>query len=167
MWSSWKSTTFINWLLSTIVPFLVYLKTMKLFRTFRTNFNRIGISANEPIINRKSVLSYLFFGLNSIFYFAFLFHEAKSFREYTDSIYMTTATLLFAISFTIVSLIGHKIFSLIEFAEKFFGESELQYHRIQLWFGIVKVIFLFIFRINTHEFECKLYRNISTNRKME
>lgn len=98
---------------------------MKLFQTFQINLARIGVSSNEPLVNGKLLLSYLFFGLNNIFYCVFLFHQAENFREYTDSIYMSAATMIYTITFTILALTSQKIFSLIEFAEKFFCAREL------------------------------------------
>lgn len=139
--------------------------TMKLFETFQTNLTRMGVSSNESLINGKLLLSYLFFGLNNIFYCVFLFHGADNFREYTDSMYMSVATMLYTIAFTIVVSTSQKIFSLIEFAQFFFFERKLA---SELRFGLKRQpIFFFIFRNNVRGVECWLYGNIWTNGKME
>lgn len=97
---------------------------MKLFQILQTNLARLGVGSNLPPINGKLALSYLFFISNNVFYCVFFIHGANNFKEYTDSLYNSTGTILYTIIFTIVVLTAPKIFTLIEFAELFFDESE-------------------------------------------
>ena len=100
---------------------------MRLFEEVQRNFAVLGISsiaANQNSFNCRTVIGLLTFGSSTFLHLVFLFHEAKTFGEYTDNIYMTTATVATAVCFINVILNMNKVFQYIESLDEIVNKSE-------------------------------------------
>lgn len=92
---------------------------MELFKIFRKNFAMVGIISKAiPIQSREIKLSFSMNYSFSILSWMFLVCEAKTFIEYTTAIYVASALIVVAISFTIVIFHIQNIFEFIEKCEK-------------------------------------------------
>lgn len=91
---------------------------MKLFQMIRD----FGASANDRF-NGKVLKASFLYGFNSILNCAFLFHKAKTFREYTDDIFMTSATIVITISFITVIVKMSRLFKFISRCERISEKS--------------------------------------------
>lgn len=98
---------------------------MKLFQTVQRNFAALGIRTNQPKFNKNLAKSCFIYYFSFFMSIRFLFFEAKTFLEYTSSIYLTTALLVIFTYFTIFILKLEKFFELIDNLEKFFDKSIL------------------------------------------
>lgn len=95
---------------------------MKLFQTIRENIRLLGINQNDRFSGKILKASFLY-GFNSILNCAFLFHKARTFREYTDDIYMTSATIVITISFITVIVKMSRLFKFINRCERIAEKS--------------------------------------------
>lgn len=92
---------------------------MKLFQTIREYIQ----DQNDRISGKIFKASFLY-GFNSILNCAFLFHKAKTFREYTDDIYMTSATIVITFSFVMVIVKMSRLFKFINRCERITEKSK-------------------------------------------
>lgn len=100
---------------------------MKVLQTVQNNLEIIGISSiqsKQKIYNRKALLYLLLCGTLIIMNCVFLIDVAQSFKEYTDSIYITSVSV--AVFFSLLLLISRmaNLFELIDNFEKLVDERE-------------------------------------------
>lgn len=96
-------------------------RKMKIFQTIREAFNSIGINQNDR--KGKIFKASFLYGFNSILNCAFLFHKAKTYRQYTDNIFMTSATIIISISFITVIVKMSRLFKFINRCERISEKS--------------------------------------------
>lgn len=84
----------------------------------------LGHSSTINQLNGKTLISFFILGSDIFSHFVYLFNEAGSFRDYTDSIYLTTANLAIAICFTILVFQMKNIIELIDGVQKVVDNSE-------------------------------------------
>lgn len=94
---------------------------MKLFQFLQKKLSLMGIIPNQEqnqLFNGRIQIGFVcFWGINTS-NVMILFHKAKSFNEYTDSIFVTAATTGVAVNYTIMMFNKTKWFKFIEFAEE-------------------------------------------------
>lgn len=98
---------------------------MKLFEIVRRNFAILGISPHKHPFNRNSLETFFICGLSCILCGVFLICNANTFREYTESIYMTTMQMVIASIFTIVVVKTSKLFQFVDDFEKYIENRKL------------------------------------------
>lgn len=103
---------------------------MKILQTVQMNLETLGISSiqsAQAFYNGKALLYLLLCGSLIIMNCVFLIDVAKSFEEYTDSIYIASVSV--AVFFSLLFLISRmaSLFELIDNLEKIVDESEYQY----------------------------------------
>lgn len=149
---------------------------MKIFQTIQKNLEIFGISSVQPAqtyCNRKILLYLLSCGSLIIMNCIFLIHVAKSFKEYTDSIYITSVSVALFVSFSFLIRRIANLFEFIDSLEKIINDSEysnyicwIRYSKIisniQIWKK--KKIYL---RIGMCRIQRKIWKDQSRNRKME
>lgn len=95
---------------------------MKLFQIIQSKFAVLGITQTQSIqkqpFNQKILLAYFIYCFGWISSAVFLFQRANTFEEYTNNIYVTSATAIIIFCFTVVVLKMSKLFGLIEKCEK-------------------------------------------------
>lgn len=97
-------------------------KKMKLFQTVREYIHAVGINQSDRFSGKIFKASFLY-GFNSILNCAFLFHKAKTYRQYTDDIFMTSATIIISISFITVIVKMSRLFKFINRCERISEKS--------------------------------------------
>lgn len=100
---------------------------MKIFETVQNNLEILGISltqSKQSFYNGKASLYLLLSGTLIIMNCVFLIDVAQSFKEYTDSSYITSVSV--AVFFSLLFLISRmaNLFELIDNFEKVVDESE-------------------------------------------
>lgn len=76
---------------------------MKIFQSTMKFLAVLGLTAESRPFNMRNLLSLIVFEVLVLSCLAFLFFEAKTFRDYTESIYFSsTAILMFLISLTFI-----------------------------------------------------------------
>lgn len=105
-----------------------YLPKIKVLQIAQKNFARIGICpivVSKPYAFDRKVLMITFLICSSaISDLMYIFHEAKSFSEYTRSIYMCFVCILETFIYGCTFLEAKKLFEIIEFGENFINTSE-------------------------------------------
>lgn len=90
---------------------------MKLFQIIRKKFAVLGISPANSIqkypLNPKLVLVYFIYGATWSSSALFLYRKANTFEEYTNNIYVTSATAMIIITYTVVVTKMSKFFTYI------------------------------------------------------
>lgn len=97
---------------------------MQLFQSNQKSFEMMGLSSNLHRFNFKALMTFLLYWTLSILYGTFTLLEANEFREYMDSVYLTSATTVMAISFMIFVWKTEDIFHLIHEIEEIVEMSE-------------------------------------------
>ena len=97
---------------------------MKIAQKARKYMVSLGIGPDGDRLNQKILLTTSIYSLSNILLFVFLVHDAKSFREYIDSIYTISATILVLLSFINVVNQRVKIFKTIEIFENLIEMSK-------------------------------------------
>lgn len=105
------------------------MKKMQLFQSVQMNLAILGICPSQSMqiscgFNGKMLKVAFFHGLSGILSCLFFVYEAHTFREYTDSIYMTSATIMVILYFLILILKMAKLFEFIDDFEKVISDSE-------------------------------------------
>lgn len=100
---------------------------MKILQTVQNNLEILGISSiqsKQAFCNGKVLLCLLLCGLLIVMNCVFLIDVAQSFKEYTDSIYITSVSV--AVFSSLVFFIGKmsKLFEMIDSFEKIVDESK-------------------------------------------
>lgn len=100
---------------------------MKILISNQEYFATLGISRHHAVqcqrFNAKALLNLLVFGLGVISCNGFLCYEAKIFKDYTESIYFTSANLATATIFLIIIWNKEKFFDFVDGWEKCVEES--------------------------------------------
>lgn len=84
----------------------------------------LGISSKQSLANVKYVAAELILISHPCWDCAFFINEAKTFREYTYSIFFFSTTSMVAACFTILATKRKHIFKLVEIGEKLVEKSE-------------------------------------------
>lgn len=84
----------------------------------------MGVSHSASLINVKFLVALFFNVVNVSGNFAFLFHEANSFLEYANSIFLTSTVTTVAVCFLMMALSRELIFETIGSFEKLIEKSE-------------------------------------------
>lgn len=105
---------------------------MKLFQSIQKCFSILGISSNQSRFNGRMVSAFIVFSLGVIISTISLFIGTKTFKEYTDEIYVACAAILFVILFTNMIRKMEKLFELIDSFEMLVEKSELKFQVINL-----------------------------------
>lgn len=103
-------------------------KRMKLFELHKENLEILGIHANQQhaFHGMKIQIAHLALYVGSILGTIFFFSQIKSFRDYTDSIYTTSAIIGITISFTHITFQTDKLFQFIENCQKLMDNRKLK-----------------------------------------
>lgn len=101
---------------------------MLLFRIIQTKFGILGVtlaqSMQELPFNRRIILVYFIHGNALASGVTFLLKKANTFEEYTNNIYMTSASAMIMFCYTIVVSRMAKLFEFINEAEKTVDQGE-------------------------------------------
>lgn len=101
---------------------------MKVFQTTQKNFVAAGINSNLVLqsipLNARIFMGLSMLGLNIICNLLYTFYDAKTFAEYTGSIFMTAAAALILLILLIIVLVMEKLFTLIDNCENIVNTSE-------------------------------------------
>lgn len=94
---------------------------MKLFQITQKNLAILGIDRNQSTqkhpFNGRILLGFFLFGLFIILTSTFFFHEASSFREYTETIYTLSGTIACTVAFTSTIFKMKMLFNFIAMSE--------------------------------------------------
>lgn len=104
---------------------IYFIEMMKIFQSTKQFLANVGIAPDSRPFNLRNSLTLLVFGITVILVSSFLFCEANTFKEYTESIYMTSVS--WAIFITFLSVIWKKeyIFLFTDQWEKIAETSKL------------------------------------------
>lgn len=80
------------------------IKKVKIARKAQEYLALFGIRSDRDRFNETVLSNALIFGVINILLLRFLLYDAKSFREYTDSSYTTSAAIFMLISFINVAI---------------------------------------------------------------
>lgn len=100
---------------------------MKLFQAIQKNLEIIGISSivsGQTFYNRKVLLYLLLCGSLIVMNCIFLVHVAETFKEYTDSIYITSVSIALFVSVSFVIRRMANLFEFLDSLEKIINDSE-------------------------------------------
>lgn len=101
---------------------------MKIFRKFQRILKTLGLAPNQSRTNEKLVMTWLILSLGTIAGAIFLVFEAKTFQEYTNGIYTTSAGTVVTTIFTTMILKMEKLLRLIDNFDKTIVESEFVFN---------------------------------------
>lgn len=101
---------------------------MTLFSLTRKNFEYLGIflCQSEYPFNKRISIAILSYSLSCALYCLFFFYEAKTFWEYTSSIYSSAITIFIVACFITIIFRIRKIIEFIDNCEKIVYKSESQ-----------------------------------------
>lgn len=131
---------------------------MKLFQSIQLNLAVLGIFPNHSMqtqygFNVKIFKVAFFQGLYGILSCLFFVYEAHTFREYTDTIYMTSATIMVMLYFLILLVKRTKFFEFVNRFEKFVNDRESKWRPSKFYFRLnaeIKLSNLFFQGLNVH-----------------
>lgn len=107
---------------------------MKIFNSIQNSFLILGIHKPEPKCNRftlkRCLILYIFTQISFSTTLFFLI-DAKSFRDYTYSLYMAATSTLYVSCFSLVIFYMEKIFQLIENLECIIGTRKFNKNTIK------------------------------------
>lgn len=90
---------------------------MKIFQTLAKLFENVGISVRqafgENLLNKKNVIVFCLLIVFSTLTTAFFLFEAKTFREYAESFYISVSMIMISVCFALFIWKTVKIFELI------------------------------------------------------
>lgn len=98
---------------------------MKLFQTGQKYMAMMGIYPTQSLINVNFFLTIFASAINIIANWAFLVFEASSFREYTNSIFITSTITMIVMCEIYFTLKKSRIFAVIALCENQIAKSEL------------------------------------------
>lgn len=91
---------------------------MKIFESIIKYFAAIGITAQSRPFNMQNLLTFVVFAIMMVVVGEFLFFEASSFREYTESIYISSIIFTIFVTFLFIIWKRENIFQFIDCFEK-------------------------------------------------
>lgn len=93
------------------------MKNHQIFYTIQKNFEILGISANQSLqkcpLNERILLGFVLLAMCLFSFLLYVFNEANSFMEYTQSVYLTGAVVLISFTNVIVVIQMKKLFDFI------------------------------------------------------
>lgn len=96
---------------------------MKLFQTFRNNYTILGLNPNQHFLNEKVLMGFLIlFGSASLSFFHLA--NTRSFKEITESIYITSMILAIALGYVVAVFEMEDLFTYSDNCEKVVNERE-------------------------------------------
>lgn len=104
--------------------FFAYQIEMKYFQLVQKHLAVLGIDAAKKPFNRKIIMMFLLFAIESVLNCTLLVQETVSIRDFIDSIYLTTTAMIVAIFFAIAAFEMTKIFKVIDGMEEISNNSE-------------------------------------------
>lgn len=111
---------------------------IKLFRTIQTNFALLGISSHQSVqqcpFNVRNLLTIFSIGFSAISTTINLLYIASSFKEYADSVYVTSSAVLTFVIYLLFVWKMRLIFELVDDLEKTCNESE------KLWMTKINIV---------------------------
>lgn len=151
---------------------------MKVFETFQKNAIFIGINANQlersHSFNTRSLQCFLVLGVLSIFSDIYFIRLANSFREYTQSVYITTMSNAVFLVFSIAIWQMEALFRFIDDVNQSYFSSEQWASFIHL----TKIndlnhsttndfILIYFFRDTKWNIKANVWKNQLSNRKID
>lgn len=100
---------------------------MKICQSTLKFFGLLGITAQSHAFNMRNLLTILVFGIMLFIVGEFLFCEASGFKEYTESIYISSIILAIFVTFIFVIWNKENIFLFIDCFEKTAETSKYQF----------------------------------------
>lgn len=100
---------------------------LKLLQVAQKNCELLGVCVNGKRLNAKTLIILYFLWSASLFNFIFLCCEAKTFREFSESIFYTLISAMIATCFTIIVIRMNVLFNLIYCAERVANKSDLTF----------------------------------------
>lgn len=100
----------------------------------KNNFTVLGICSNQPRLNKKSVVAFLFIGLAANLSAAFFIFNANSFVQYVNTAYVTCVFIASNIIFASLLFNKEKLLGPIHGIVEFVAKSELQTHMNKIAF---------------------------------
>lgn len=97
---------------------------MKIFESTVKFLETVGITSQSHALNVRTLSTIATFGTMVTLICAFLFFEASSFKEYTESIYMSSVTIAILVTFVFVIWKRENIFQFIDCWEKIAATSK-------------------------------------------
>lgn len=102
---------------------------MKLFKTVRVSFRRLGIYppkfTNEfDCPNSRNVILIIIMNTSLVSSIMYFFYECKTMMDYTSSVYSVATAIAFSIWLAILVWKSSNTFKLIQNFEKFIGKRE-------------------------------------------
>lgn len=143
---------------------------IKIFHLIRKNFATAGIS--PELVSQTFPINWkIFMGFSSLMVgiyavCVYIFNDAKTFVEYTQSIYICSMAILIFAALTITLLNVKKLFNFIEFYDRIAKTGEIDWNQILTNCTFENILWIFrsikIFCIEIH-----LWWNQSNGRKIE
>lgn len=96
---------------------------MKLIQSAQDCLAMLGLSSNQSLFNLKFLMAEFFMFANVGCNWLFIIYEANTFREYTNSSFLTSTYTMAAICFTIFAKERKHIFKMIEIGTELFEKS--------------------------------------------
>lgn len=106
---------------------------MKLFQSIQRSYAILGISSNRGRINDRMLFAAFIIGSSLILNIVSFFVETKSFREYTDATFVTSAETLCVINCTIIMCKKLRFFEFIGHFERILDQSKLRTSLLYRW----------------------------------
>lgn len=107
---------------------------MKIIQSGLENLALMGVSQGESLFNVKFLVAILFNIINVSGNLAFLFHEASTFVEYANSIFLTSTVTTVAVCFVLMASSKLLIFDTIDSFEKLIEKSKLLNYTFHYFF---------------------------------
>lgn len=106
-----------------------YNSNMKLFQTMQRYSKAIGFDRNCRPFNEIALIVFGIFGFEIISYVTYLYTKVNSFKEYNNSVYCISTTMLIADCFTTISVQMLKAFETIDRFEETIEKSKFSNHQ--------------------------------------
>lgn len=117
---------------------------MEIFTLIQKNFLLFGIGLHQRPFNVRNLVTICIFCVAITSASAYFFYEAKTFPQYTDSIFLISVLILGLILFVITVSEMQRILRHIITGEKLINSSEFLYI-LDKWPNAFEVMHLFIF----------------------
>lgn len=99
---------------------------MKIFQSTKKFLESVGITAESRPLNMRNLIVLVVFAIMMILIWGFLFFRASNFKEYTESIYMSSVTLAIFSTFTFVIWKKSNVFQFIDCWERIAATSKFK-----------------------------------------
>lgn len=97
---------------------------MKIIQSGQKYLEILGVSPNQSLVNVNFFLTIIVIATDVGENLIFIFHEADTFLEYANNIFVTTTVTMIAIGFVIGSVKIKRVCALIDLAEKRIEQRE-------------------------------------------